>query len=122
MTAYENITALLERVAEVTEDGTLYELQKEDVQQLKKLQQQVKNLNLFDVSGSYYYLNKGDYIKKGDVDKQDYANDLAKGIVKLFAIPVVIKCPKCGELDANVGGDPKHMYCFSCGELEWGTL
>ena len=51
MTAYENITAVLDRIEKVSIKGLNYAIELEDIEQLQEAQQQVKNCDLADVVG-----------------------------------------------------------------------
>ena len=46
MTAYENITAVLDRIEKVSRKGLNYVIELEDIEQLQEAQQQVKNNDL----------------------------------------------------------------------------
>lgn len=43
MTAYDNITAVLDRIEKVSSKGLNYAIELEDIEQLQKAQEQVKN-------------------------------------------------------------------------------
>ena len=46
MTAYENITEVLDRIEKVSKKGLNYAIELEDIEQLQEAQQQVKNNDL----------------------------------------------------------------------------
>lgn len=46
MTAYENITAVLDRIEKVSRKGLNYVIELEDIEQLQEAQEQVKNNDL----------------------------------------------------------------------------
>lgn len=49
MTAYENITTLLDRIEEVSKTGDDYHITSEDVEQLQEAQERVKKLGIANV-------------------------------------------------------------------------